>query len=114
MLDGAAANTPFVENLLLCLKMDKRFKQDLYKTTAPFNILCALDPRCDTSDKLFNRDAVSRYSDLYFTEEQCDEIIEKMETAPVYDDQVVGAVEPTAESLAESPTSTRRWDWVSD
>jgi hypothetical protein len=48
MLDSAAANTlPFVENLLVCLKMDKRFKEDLYKTKAPFSILCALDPRCD-------------------------------------------------------------------
>lgn len=66
-----------------------------------------------TSDKLFNLDAVSRYADLYFTEQQCDEIIEKMAEAPVYEGQAVGTVEPSGAPVAESQTSTRRWGWLS-
>jgi hypothetical protein len=133
--DLAPDTMPFVDNLLRCLKMDKRFKEDLYKMVAPFNCLCALDPRCDTltvqystlcgpvpvvstvqyTSRVINSltlTVVSRFADLYFTEAQCQDVIDKMATAPMYDAHLFVDVAPVATAepgqVQQIPTSARR------
>ena len=73
MVDSNGAAEGFAQDLIALLTTRNRFKEDLYKTKAPFNILCALDPR---------------YNDLYLNEAEYEEVVKVIAADHVYDDVV--------------------------
>ena len=78
----------YIKNLqkFMCSEIaPKRFKSDLYKSTAPYNVLTALDPRFTfCSLAVLKISLIFRYNDLYYDEDQYSGMEEVLMRYPIY------------------------------